>query len=64
MILNAIRRPKKKIKEEANTSISLVTESDKIKGGKAGNEKWSATFRGIFDSLFPWASPLPSEKTF
>ena len=64
MILNAIRRPKKKKKKEANMSISLVTENDKIKGGKAGNEKWSATFRGIFDSLFPWASPLPSKKKF
>ena len=64
MILNAIRRPKKKKKKEANMSISLVTENDKIKGGKAGNEKWSAMFRGIFDSLFPWASPLPFEKTF
>ena len=54
----------KKKKKEANMSISLVTENDKIKGGKASNEKWSATSRGIFDSLFPWASPLPSEKTF
>ena len=30
---------KRKKKKEANMSISLVTENDKIKGGKAGNEK-------------------------
>ena len=64
MILNAIRRPKKEKEKRSQHVHKLSNREWQNQRGKAGNEKWSATFRGIFDSLFPWASPLPSEKTF
>ena len=65
MILNAIRRPKKKKKKkEANTSISLVTENDKIKGEKQAMKN-EVQLLGAFLTAYFHELPLsPPRKHF